>query len=164
MSNLNSTSKLTEFPPLEAEEKADGKFSFSKFMFWRKPGKLMEISFIKHLYILKVKYIKIKIIIVLLKMLVVLQRLRQQASMLKSILKLIFMPNKAGRTRLKISAEQQSSPILQEFRLVDEKSSQVPTVLHTADLNPTCRILHQIHHLMAPSHLSYSKPEPYLTF
>ncbi|CAL8101719.1 unnamed protein product [Orchesella dallaii] len=36
MSNLNSTHKLTEFPPLEAEEKADGRFSLSKFMFWRK--------------------------------------------------------------------------------------------------------------------------------
>ncbi|ODM96587.1 1-phosphatidylinositol 3-phosphate 5-kinase [Orchesella cincta] len=36
MSNLTSTSKLTEFPPLEAEEKADGRFSLSKFMFWRK--------------------------------------------------------------------------------------------------------------------------------
>lgn len=40
MSNLNSTSKLTEFPPLEAEEKSDGKFSLSKFMFWRKSGSL----------------------------------------------------------------------------------------------------------------------------
>lgn len=40
MSNLNSKSKLTEFPALEPEEKPEGiKFSFSKFIWsWKKGG------------------------------------------------------------------------------------------------------------------------------
>jgi hypothetical protein len=39
MSNLESKNKLTEFPALEAEDRADGKFSFSKLWWWKKNGK-----------------------------------------------------------------------------------------------------------------------------
>jgi len=56
MSNLNSTNKLTEFPPLEAEEKSDGKFSLSKFMFWRQKGLVL-----KCFLIFKLKYCSYKI-------------------------------------------------------------------------------------------------------
>jgi len=49
MSNLNSRSKLTEFPPLEPEEKPDGlKFSFSKFI-WNSfgLGRKAEVKFLE---------------------------------------------------------------------------------------------------------------------